>query len=261
MDPAPRISGATTALVGRVVLVTRPEGGGDLQRRLEAMGARVLAIPATTIEPLDPAPLDAALRNLAAFRWAVFTSRNAVQRVVERLRAIGRPPDALTAVQLAAVGTATAEALHHRGLEPSVVPARFSADGVLTAMAARDDMRGARVLYATADGAADTLPEGLAALGAEVTRIPCYRSARDLAAVPHLAAAAAAVDVVTLTAPSTVHAWVAAAGDEARRVPVVSIGAVTTDAARGAGLEVVAEASPSTAEGLAEAVRRYFASL
>jgi uroporphyrinogen III methyltransferase/synthase len=247
-------------LAGRTVLVTRPEGGGDLQRRLEALGARVLAVPATTIEWLPSDALDAALAALPDFAWSVFTSRNAVQAVVERLRATHRTPDALAVVKLAAVGSVTAEALHAKGLEVALVPARFSAEGVLEAFRHRTDVAGTRVLYATADGAADTLPRGLAELGAEVVRVACYRSVRDAAAAPALAEAARVVDVVTLTAPSTVAAWVAAAGARAEAIPVVSIGAVTSEAAREAGLRVVGEASPSTAEGLADAVRRYFVS-
>ena len=256
--PSPAASGLP--LRDRTVLVTRPEGGGELQRRLEALGAQVLAVPATTIEWLPAAALDEALAHLGAFAWAVFTSRNAVQAVVARLRQANRAPDALATLRLAAVGTATAEALHARGLEVSVVPARFSAEGVLAAFRERADVAGTRVLYATAEGAADTLPAGLAALGAEVERVACYRSVRDDSAAPALARAAGVADAVTLTAPSTVAAWVAAAGDAARTVPVVSIGAMTTETARAAGLRVVAEASPSTSEGLADAVRRYFVS-
>lgn len=260
MDVTPRPSGPARLLAGRAVLVTRPEGGGELQRRLEALGARVVVVPATTIQWLPAPALDEALAGLGRYRWAMFTSRNAVQAVVERLRAQGRAPDALAGLKLAAVGTATAEALHARGLEVAVVPSRFSAEGVLAALATRDDIRQARVLYATAEGAAETLPEGLARLGAEVERHACYRSVPDASAIPALAAAALDVHVVTVTAPSTVAAWVAAAGAHAAKVPVVSIGAVTTEAATRAGLRVVAEASPSTAEGLAEAVRRYFVS-
>lgn len=259
MDAPSRLS-TSLPLAGRTVLVTRPEGGGDLQRRLEGLGARVIAIPVTTIEWLPSAPLDAALAALSRFDWSVFTSRNAVQAVVERLRASHRAPDALSTLKLAAVGSATAEALHAKGLEVTLVPPRFNAEGVLEAFRQRPDLAGAEVLYATAEGAADTLPDGLAALGATVHRVSCYRSVPDVAATPALVAAAATADVVTHTAPSTVAAWVAAVGEAAAGVPVVSIGAVTSEAARRAGLRVVAEASPSTAEGLADAVWRYFVS-
>lgn len=248
-------------LVGRTVLVTRPEGGGELARRLESLGARVVAVPATRIVYLDPAPLDAALADLANFQWAVFTSRNAVLAVVERLRATGRTPSAMAAMRIAAVGTATAEALHGKGLEVTVVPARFSGDGVLQALRARPDVAGARVLYAAAVGAADTLPDGLAALGAHVERIACYESVADPEAIGPLQAAAQVADLVLLTAPSTLAAWRSAVGDPvARTVPIVSIGQVTSDAVRAAGLSVAAEAALSTADGMVEAVRRYFAS-
>jgi uroporphyrinogen III methyltransferase/synthase len=240
-------------------LVTRPEGGGEIARRLESLGASVVAVPATRIVPLDPAPLDAALADLAGFHWAIFTSRNAVQVVIERLRAGGRTPSALAALRIAAVGTATAEALHGKGIAVTVVPARFSGDGVLEALRQRSDVAGARVLYAAAAGAADTVPDGLTALGARVERIACYESVADPDAVAPLRAAAGVADVVVLTAPSTLAAWRSAVGDDtARAIPIVSIGQVTSDAIRAVGLVVAAEAAPSTADGLVEAVRRYF---
>lgn len=254
----PRAGVPLRPLLGRRVLVTRPEGGGSLQQRLEGLGAHVLVVPATRIEWLDAPALDGALAALGAYGWAAFTSRNAVQAVVERLRATGRGPDALAGLRLIAVGSATAEALHARGLEVSVVPSRYSAAGILEALAERSDVAGSRVLYATAAGAADTLPDGLSAIGATVDRIACYQSVAAAEAVTPLREAARRVDAVTLTAPSAVAAWVAAVGDAAAAIPVVSIGPVTSDAARAAGLTVGAEAAPSTSEGLAEAVRRYF---
>jgi uroporphyrinogen-III synthase len=65
---------------------------------------------------------------------------------------------------------------------------------------------------------------------------------------------AAGADVVTFTSPSTVRAYLDAAGD--RRVPpvVACIGPVTAEAARRAGLRVTVVADEQGAAGLVRAV-------
>ena len=97
----------------RTVVVTRGKGGEDaLSARLRALGAEVREVPSIAFaDPADPAPLDAALRALDGFEWAVFTSATGVDRTVARLRALGLDVAALARLALAAVGPATAERL------------------------------------------------------------------------------------------------------------------------------------------------------
>ena len=65
------------------------------------------------------------------------------------------------------------------------------------------------------------------------------------------------IDLVLLASPSAVEALVGALGDRARGLAVVVIGPVTEQAARQAGLDVRASASPATAQGLAAAAERW----
>ncbi len=78
-------------LFGKRVLVTRPrEQAAELVERLEAMGAEAIEAPMIRILPPDDyAPLDEACARAGAFDWIVFTSANAVDAFMERLR--GRP--------------------------------------------------------------------------------------------------------------------------------------------------------------------------
>jgi len=245
-------------LFGARIVVTRARAqAGSLAARLRALGAEVLEAPATQIERLDQAPLRRAVQRLADYQWAVFTSQNAVALFWEALRAEGRDARALAGLKVCAIGPATSEALLAHGVAVDVVPKRFVAEGLLEALRGRGDLHAARVLYATAAGARDVLPEGLAAAGAEVDVLPAYRSVPDDegAAALRGAVEGGAVDLVTFTSASTVHGFVAAVGEgAARRVPAVSIGPVTSEAARAAGLRVVAEASESTIGGLVAAV-------
>ena len=260
--PAPvdrRASGAERPLAGVRVAVTRDATRtDDLAAPLEALGAEVLVVPLVRVEPIEPSALDAVLADLARFDWAAFTSRHAVRLVLEALGDASR----MAGLRIAAVGAATAEALRAAGLVVEVVPERHSAEGLLDALAAAGGVRGARVLYVAAAGARELLSRGLEQLGAEVTQVTAYRTVFDVdgAAALRSLLAAGAVDVATLAAPSAVRALVAAAGDDSRGVPVVTIGPVTTAAAREAGLHVAREAEVATAQALAEAVAAWAAS-
>jgi len=250
---------ADRPLAGVRVAVTRDATRtADLVAPLEAFGAEVLVVPLVRVEPIEPSTLGAALADLARYDWAAFTSRHAVRLVLEAL-GDARP---LAGLRIAAVGAATAEALRAAGLAVPVVPERHSAEGLLDALAAAGGVRGARVLYVAASGARDVLPRGLEQLGAAVTQMTAYRTVFDAdgAAALRTLLARGAVDVATLAAPSAARALVAAAGEASRRLPVVTIGPVTTAAAREAGLRVAREAKVATAQGLAEAVAAWAAS-
>jgi uroporphyrinogen-III synthase len=140
-----------------------------------------------------------------------------------------------------------------------LIPKRFVAEGLLELMGERNDVAGASALYVTAEGARDALPDGLKAMGAEVTIIEAYRSIPDGQGAKRLSRAieAGKVDLVTFTSASAVKAYVDAVGEElAVRVPAASIGPQTSEALREAGIELKNEAEESTIEGLVAAVVR-----
>jgi len=99
-------------------------------------------------------------------------------------------------------------------------------------------------------------------LGAIVDRIALYSSVPDGegAAALRERLLAGDADAVTYTSALSVNAFVDAVGaDAAARAPAVSIGPVTTAAAKARGLEVAAEASMSTLAGLVDAACELFA--
>jgi uroporphyrinogen-III synthase/uroporphyrinogen III methyltransferase/synthase len=244
----------------RTVVVTRGKVGEDaLSARLRDLGAAVREVPSIVFAPpADPAPLDAALRDLARFDWAVFASAVAVERTVERLRALGLAPDALAGVRLAAVGPATAERLAHEVREPDLVPAEARGEAMAAALAPR--VRGRRVfLPRPAEGRPELLA-GLLAAGAEVTAVEAYRT---LPAPPDEIRPiarwieAGEIDAVAFASPSAVAAVVGALGGEAgllRRVVLAAIGPTTTAALRAAGLDAAVQPDRYTGADLAEAL-------
>lgn len=253
----------TRPLFGKRVVVTRAKSqASSLSERLAAAGADVIEMPATRIEVADGGPLRNALGRLQEYGWVIFTSQNAVNIFWDALRAESRDARALAGVKFAAVGPATAEALLDRGIAVDASPDRFVAEALIEEMKTRRDVRGVRVLYAAAQGARETLQDGLEELGAIVERITLYRSVIDGEGADALrdTLLAGGADLVTFTSASAVNAFVNAVGEEAAlRAPAASIGPITSDAARDAGLSVVVEATESTIPGLADAIVAYFA--
>ena len=141
--------------------------------------------------------------------------------------------------------------------EPTVVPARFTSNALVDALSTRADVEGTRVLYPAAEGARDALPAGLRALGAVVDVVTIDRSVADPDGQAQLRAlaAAGALDLVTVAAPSAVDALLDAVPAEmARRLPVACIGPVTARAARLAGFPVKVEARVATTDGLVQSI-------
>jgi uroporphyrinogen III methyltransferase / synthase len=241
-------------LFGQRVLVMR---AGSLSEQLRGVGAEVLEMPVMRIEPLDRSALDAAIARIGEYQHLIVTSQNTVGFIWDSLRSSRLDARALAGLTVAVVGPTTAEALLARGIAADIVPERFVAEGLLEALGARGGMRGARVLYPTAEGARDVLPEGLRAMGAIVDAIPVYRSAVDTAASEGIRQAVEMgdVDLVAFTSASTVNGYVECVGPAlARRVRAASIGPITSDAARAAGIDVAIEAGEARVAALVEAI-------
>jgi uroporphyrinogen-III synthase len=244
----------------RTVVVTRSKGGEDaLAQRLRELGAEVREVQSIVFAPpADTGPLDAALRDLARFEWAVFASATAVERTVERIRALGLDGGALARLRLAAVGPATADRLAREVREPDLVPAEAKGEAMAAALAPH--VRGRRVLLPRPAEGRPELLDGLAAAGAEVVAVEAYRT---LPAPPERIAplarwlAAGEVHAVAFASPSAVRAVVAGLGGDAGllgRVVVAAIGPTTAEAIREAGLEVGARPTRYTGVDLAESI-------
>ncbi|HYW32374.1 MAG TPA: uroporphyrinogen-III synthase [Gemmatimonas sp.] len=250
---------AGRSLAGVRIAVTRAgDRGSPLAAQLRAVGATVHEVPLTRIETLPGDALAAAVRELHRYQWILLTSVNAVEHL-DRALTTAAHRDILRMRKVAVVGPATAAAAETRGWTPTLVPERFLADALVDAMAVRDDVDGARMLYPAAEGARDVLPAGLTALGAVVDVVPVYRSAPDPDGCARIRALALAgeLDLVTVAAPSAVDALLdALPAEHARRLPVACIGPVTAKAARAAGFPVRVESGAPTVEGLVREIVR-----
>ena len=98
------------------------------------------------------------------------------------------------------------------------------------------------------------IPDWLREQGAEVDVVALYETVRE-EPDPEAVEAAREADYVTFTSSSTVRNLTEALGDRfPRDARVVSIGPITSEAAREAGLEVAVEAERHDVEGLIDAL-------
>src|SRR5262249_49616704 len=234
-------------LFGKRIVITRArEQAATLALRLRALGADAVELPSIEIRPSeDYTALDNAIARLGIYDWLIFPSASGVRYFLERL---DLSPQDLRAVRgrIAAIGPATQAALETVHLKVDRIGAEFVAESLLDALSS-EDMNGKRILLARAAVARDTLPAGLRARGAEVDVAAAYRTvppdnlaaqARELLTGPHKPG------WITFTSSSTVENLAAAVGAEAlAKIPVASIGPVTSATARKLGITVTVEAS------------------
>jgi uroporphyrinogen-III synthase len=202
------------------IVVTRPAGQErGLVEHLSALGHEVVHVPLVEIESLGDDPID-----LSGYDWLVLTSVNGAREL--RRRMVGAPH------RVAAIGRATADAFGGANLIASV----STQEGLLAELPSDPG----RVVFAAAEGARSLLPD---TLDADVVAL--YRTRQ-------LTPPAFEADIVVIASPSAARALAASSPGLA----VVSIGPETTSAARGLGLDVVAEAETHDLEGLVAAVSR-----
>ena len=245
-------------LFGRTIVVTRPEASAS---DLEALGAEVLFAPMIQILPLeDFGPLDDAIDRLAEFDWVVFTSKNGVRHLFQRLLANGKDLRALGCLKLAAIGPGTAHALAEYHLKPDLVPSSFVSEGLVDALKA--EAIGKRVLLVRADRGRTVLQDELGAI-AHVEHLASYRNV-DCESLPKDLEARildGRVDWITLTSRAITNRLHALLSIEARAkvgtsVKLASLSPVTTEAATALGWTIAAEAEEFTWDGLVQEILR-----
>ena len=201
------------------ILLTRELGRNDaLAARLRDIRHEPVECPLIATEPTGDGPVD-----VDGYDWVVVTSTVGARELRKRMR--GRPS------RVAAVGRATAEAF---GGAVDLVPDVATQEGLLAEL----PRPAGRVLVAAAAAARRVLADEL---GADF--VPLYRTHQLRPELPPH-------DLAVLASGSAARAY-AAAGAPAS---AVSIGPVTSGAARAAGVTIRAEATTPDVEGLVRAV-------
>lgn len=170
------------ALQGVHVLVTRPTHQAEnLCQLIEQQGGIAVRFPTLEVVGINPKPdnqpdnLSIAtnpLPKLSNLHWLLFISANAVNFA---LKANGGKIAQLKAMQIAAVGQATAKALQKAGLQVNVLPkAGFDSDALL-AMPELQQVNGQNILIVRGLGGREELANVLRSRGANVDYWEVYQ--------------------------------------------------------------------------------------
>ena len=193
-------------LKGREIIVTRPaERNGSLCGKLSALGASVTAYPCirTVARECNP-ELDSAIKNLAAYRWLVFTSPAGPGIFFKHLRKLHLDARALSGLKIAAIGPKTAGEVEKFGVFADLVPETYDSDHLAQAMASVEGP----VLLCRASEGSDALPKLFAEKGISFADIACYDTVYEAPNSEPVKELVKSGAIVTFTSASTVRGFV-----------------------------------------------------
>jgi uroporphyrinogen III methyltransferase/synthase len=211
-------------------------------------------LPAIRIEPrIESDEVRRAVESIHTYALVCLTSSNAVNLLFEAMAAQGRDARALANASIAAIGAGTEAALAACGVMADIVPERFVAEELVEGLD-KLQLQGKPVLIARAAEGREVLPDALRKRGAQVDVVTLYETVAE-DPDPDALERARDADFITFTSSSTVRNFVDVAGDGIpKRAQVISIGPVTSEAIREAGLSVDVEAERHDIDGLVAAL-------
>jgi uroporphyrinogen-III synthase len=250
----------TQMLAGRTVLVTRPAAQASaLAQAIQAAGGDAFVFPALAVEAVPVAALSAPLARLAEADIAIFISPSAARFGMAAIHSGGGLP---SSVLVFAVGPGTARALQAQGVSGVVTPDGQDSEALL-ALPQLTDVAGKRVMIVRGVGGRALLADTLAARGAQVQFMECYRRVRPQAdAAPLLARwREGRIDAVTVTSAETLENLAALLGEPGisllSNTPLFAPHEKIAQAARRFGIAHVI-ATPGGDAGLVEGLVNWF---
>ncbi|MEM6363027.1 MAG: uroporphyrinogen-III C-methyltransferase [Planctomycetota bacterium] len=194
-------------LLGKRVLISRPQvvmespsqSDDVLSSQLCSLGAVVLSQPVMSIVAEEPSILDATLDRIDAFDWIVFSSRNGVRYLTQRICQRGGDARSLGQVRIAAVGTGTAEELWRFRLRADLLPTTSTGSNLAAALATH--ARHARVLSIRGNRGGDHFRRPLEDAGHSLEEVVVYKQVDGPETSPEVQTAIdeRALDWITIT--------------------------------------------------------------
>ncbi|HMS25601.1 MAG TPA: uroporphyrinogen-III C-methyltransferase [Acidimicrobiia bacterium] len=236
-------------LFGTRVVVTRArEQQSQITSLLVDLGAEVIEAPTIEIDSID-----FVIPDLTDVSYVIFTSANGVHITMKRLMEESIDARYFAHSSIAAMGSATADALKTYGLIADIVPGRFIAEDLVELFPVSSGVE--KVVCFKATDVRDVIEKELTAKRYSVENVDVYKtriaevSQATIEEVRH-------ADVITFASSSTVTNALQLFGhDVISSIPVkVSIGPITSATMKENNLEVTREADPHTIEGIVDAV-------
>ena len=223
------------------IIITRPEGRGEkLSFMLRNLGAEVIMMPVIKTVTIKKSLDDV---EISGYDWAGFTSVTGVNSLIEILRMTGRDIRELGNSKIAAIGSATKEALNSHGLKTDYVPDIFDGKNLAEGLV----KRGGKILMFRAENGTPEIDKVFRENEISFKNICVYRiNYVKLSHVPNFA------DIIIFTSSSTVRGF-AENTDTLRGSLAVCIGKQTADEALRAGFKNIRIAERAEAESIVKA--------
>ena len=237
-------------LAGRTIIVTRAaDRAGGLTSLLIEAGATVLEIPVTTtIDAGDGGrELQTAINNIEQYDWVVVTSPEGAHRFRNATALLGASPRQF---KIAAVGTATAEAVGGADLIPNVQTGRSLGERFPTGQG--------RILLAVAESAGTDFEVAARGKGWTVDRVTTYRTV-SITPTHDRSGDISQADAITFASASSARAWHDVFGLTMPKV-VVAMGPMTASALSELGIPDVVVATEQSLKGVVTATVEALAS-
>ena len=229
-------------LNGKRIIITRPHGRGEtLSARLRDLGAEVIHLPTIRLSTIHGS-LDGV--DLAGWDWIGFTSVTGVNAFFELLSETGRDVREIGTAKIAAIGSATAEALKTHGLKVEYVPEIF--DGVHLAEGL--SKAGGSILMFRAENGSEDISQVFRSYGISNKHVCIYRT--DYVQLFHVPKF---TDIIIFTSASTVKGFCFSVKDM-REIKSVCIGRQTANEAVRQGFTDVVIAEQADIDSLVKAV-------
>ena len=230
-------------LAGRTIIVTRAaDRAGGLTSLLIEAGATVLEIPVTTtVDAGDGGrELQTAINNIEQYDWVVVTSPEGAHRFRDAIALLGSSPRQF---KIAAVGTATAEAVGGADLIPNVQTGRSLGESF--------PMGQGRILLAVAESAGTDFEVAARGKGWTVDRVTTYRTV-SITPTRDRSGEISQADAITFASASSARAWHEVFGVTMPKV-VVAMGPMTASALSELGIPDVVVATEQSLKGVVTA--------
>ena len=258
------MTAAAAPLAGRGIVVTRPaQQSGSLAGRIRAAGGRAILFPVLEIiDTPDLQPLNEAIDRLDDYQLVVFISPNAVVRAMRQVETRRRRWPA--PLRVAAIGKGSVRELERFGISGVLAPERHFDSEHLLELPELQAVAGQRVVIFRGDGGRELLGDTLAARGAQVDYVECYRRTRpDADVTPLLEAwAGKTLNAVTITSSEGMRNLFAMVGPSGQpllqQTPLFAPHPRIAAVARELGCRNVIESAPGD-DGLMAALLHHFA--
>lgn len=230
-------------LAGKTIILTGSKKVTSILPYIEESGARALAYPLIAIQEIITVEDERRLAACNDYDWLIFTSQNAVQAFIGKMKRAGMKASAIQC-QIAVVGEKTALALREHGFRIDFMPSVYSADYFVQQFNGQG-----RVLFLRGSLAKETITVGI---GADEWTV--YETVPNVRNVQQLdeAIVTAEEPIVVFASPSAVHVYAEHIASKLgwQAAKYATIGHVTTEALATYGMEPIVQPETYTMQAV-----------